>query len=203
MTDCIIKDCGKKAHAKGFCGSHYMRLRKHGHPLGGGPGPTTKSGEPIRFTHEVALHHTGDECLIWPFGKNNRGYGQFKINGKTVPAHRYVCELAHGAPPTSKHEASHGCGKGHESCIAPGHLSWKTHTENMADKLDHGTHIRGERHGSAKLTEADVREILAMKGIRSQRELAASFGVSQPTVASIHAGHNWAWLFQDAKEIAA
>ncbi len=29
--------CERKHKAKGYCGAHYFRLRKHGHPLSGGP----------------------------------------------------------------------------------------------------------------------------------------------------------------------
>jgi hypothetical protein len=185
---CSISNCGKAPHAKGYCSSHYDRLRKHGDPLGGG----TSRGEPMRFVHEVALRHIGDECLIWPFGSD--GYGKLWVEGKVVGAYRYICELVNGPPPTPEHEAAHNCGKGHLGCISPGHLEWKTHAENEADKLEHGTHNRGERHGCAKLSEAAVLEILALKGVESQRNLAKRFMISQTTISYIHAGRSWAWL---------
>lgn len=142
---CSIPDCGKTVTARGYCWSHSNRIRKHGDPLGG----RTPNGDPLRFIHEVAMAHTGDECLTWPYAKKSGGYGTVYIDGKHVRANRYVCELANGAPPTPKHESAHSCGKGHEACIAPGHLSWKTHAENMADKFIHGTNKcrRRERHG--------------------------------------------------------
>lgn len=152
----------------------------------------------IFFINEVVLIHTSDECLIWPFGKSSGGYGKIWINGRYVIASRYVCELAHGAPPTVEHEAAHSCGRGHEACISPVHLDWKTHTENMADRLEHGTHSRGERNGRAKITEPEAREILALKGIEPPNKLAEKFGVSRPTIAHIHAGRSWAWLSEEA-----
>lgn len=97
----------------------------------------------------------------------------------------------------------HSCGKGHEACVAPGHLIWKTRAENEADKLEHGTSNRGERHGRAKITEAEARTILSLKGEVHQGKLAARFGVSQPTIADIHAGRRWAWLSEEIKEIAS
>lgn len=157
----------------------------------------------MRFIHEVAMLHTSEDCLTWNFSKNGDGYGLLWIDGKYVVASRYICELAHGAPPTPEHEAAHSCGKGHEACISPIHLDWKTKAENQADRLEHGTHNRGERHVSSKLTESAVREILALKGIEKQRELAERFSVSLAAIAGIHAGRNWSWLSKEAKEIAA
>ncbi len=196
---CSVPACDKPHYSKGYCSSHYQRFCRYGDPLGG----VTSPGEPLRFINEVALHHAGGECLIWPFGKNRDGYGNFWVDGKHVGAHRYICELVHGAPPTPKHEAAHSCGRGHEACISPIHLDWKTRTNNQADRLEHGTHNRGELSGKAKLTEADVREILALKGIEKQRDLAKRFGVSSGAIAGIHHGRRWAWLSEDAKEIAA
>lgn len=190
MKICAAPDCGKLHYGKGYCYAHYERLKRHGNPLGG----RTPNGEPLRFIHEVALNHVGDGCLTWPFGKISSGYGMVWVDDKMARAHRYVCELVHGSPPTPEHEAAHRCGKGHEGCIAPGHLIWKTSAENKADMLLHGTRARGERHGCVKLTEAAVREILTLKGIETQSKLAARFGVDPTTISYIHTGRSWAWL---------
>jgi hypothetical protein len=148
----------------------------------------------MRFIDEVALRHTGGECLIWPFSKNCKGYGRVWVDGKHFLASRYICELVNGPPPTPAHEAAHSCGKGHEACIAPGHLEWKTHAENMADKMVHGTSNRGERNGQVKITEAQAREILALKGKETQSKLAERFLVSRSLISRIHAGDCWGWL---------
>jgi hypothetical protein len=163
---------------------------RHGDPLGG----RVPYGEPMRWIHEVALLHTAEGCLPWPFGKSANGYGVVKVGGETVLVHRYVCELAHGAAPTPGHEAAHSCGKGHEGCTAPGHLEWKTPTQNQADRLEHGTHSRGERSARAKLTEDDVRIIISLKGAETRVSLAARFGVSQQAIYRIQIGRTWAWL---------
>ncbi|NNU70409.1 hypothetical protein G9X67_34730 [Rhizobium sp. WYCCWR 11152] len=158
----------------------------------------TKHGEPIRFILEVALLHTGDECLIWPFGKNSHGYGKVWIDGKKAIASRYICELVNGPPPTTEHQAGHSCGKGHLGCISPIHLKWKTPAENQADRLEHGTHSRGERNGRVKITEPEAREILALKGVVPPSKLAERFCVAIPTIGNIHSGHTWAWLSEEA-----
>lgn len=192
---CSIQDCGRPHYGKGYCNMHYRRLVRHGDPMGG----RTPRGEVLRWINDVALQHIGIECLQWPFGTGPNGYGRAWAGGKLVAAHRYICELAHGAPPTPDHESAHSCGNGSKGCVAPGHLEWKTHAENEADKLDHGTHNRGERHGCAKLTEADVLQILGMKGMGPQWKLAERFKVSPRTIGDIQSRRSWSWLSEASK----
>src|SRR3972149_10759839 len=80
-------------------------------------------------------------CLIWPFSTNGTGYGRLGVDGKGYYAHRYMCELVNGPPPTPDHEASHDCGNGHLGCVHPRHLEWKTASENHLDRRRHGTHV--------------------------------------------------------------
>jgi len=130
---CTIPDCGRKHKARGFCLLHYERFKQHGDPLFT---LTAANGEPARFLAE-ALSYTGDDCLNWPFNRSQKGYAQIWQDGRQTLAARRVCLLAHGPPPTPEHEAAHSCGNGHDGCIAPGHLRWATHAENIADKQLH------------------------------------------------------------------
>jgi DNA invertase Pin-like site-specific DNA recombinase len=50
---------------------------------------------------------------------------------------------------------------------------------------------QGTQNGQAKLTEAQVKEILSLRGDKTWRELAAMFGVSKGTIALIHARKIW------------
>lgn len=191
---CSIDNCDNDHYAKDFCRKHYERLKAHGDPL---VGRGTPHGVPLRFLRDVVLRYQGDDCLTWPFCANGAGYGEITVEGKKRQAHRYICTLVHGEPPTPEHEAAHSCGRGHEACVAPCHLSWKTHTGNQADRVTHGTHDRGERSANAKLTEEQVRQILTMKGTRSQRDIAAEYGVTGAAISEIYRGRNWAWLTQN------
>lgn len=190
---CSVENCNGNADyrargGKGLCHSHFRRLKRHGDPLAG---KATPMGELLRFAASAAAHR-GDECLIWPYGMNERGYGLLRVNGRHIGAHRYVCLQAHGEPPTPNHQAAHSCGT--PSCVSPRHLRWSTSSENQADRLIHGTDIRGEKHPHSKLTEFQALEILAMKGTETPSEIAGRFGVSQGLVSSIHCGRSWSWL---------
>lgn len=188
---CSIDGCGKPHNAKGLCGMHGQRLKRHGDIS-----KTTKTpnGEPDRFIKDIISSEIVGDCINWPYGRTKKGYGFIFVNGHNMSVGRYVCLLTHGEPPTPKYEAAHSCGNGHMGCVNPGHLSWKTTADNHADKLIHGTTNRGERHGSSKLTEKQVSEIRAMKGIKSQTEIAAMYGISQSNVSRLMSRHNWSWL---------
>jgi len=185
---CSIDGCGRPARHRGLCRAHYRRWQRHGDPLSGG----TSRGDAQRWINEVALTFKGDSCLVWPFSRGKDGYGRIKREGRMQKAHRVVCEAAHGIAPTPKHEAAHNCGN--RGCINPHHLRWATPVENAADRLIHGTHIEGERHGRAKITEAEAREILALKDKKVQREIGAQFGLDQRTISAIHRKKRWAHL---------
>ncbi|RUW04049.1 hypothetical protein [Mesorhizobium sp. M1A.F.Ca.IN.020.04.1.1] len=151
-------------------------------------------GEALRFYREVVLSYDGDECLIWPFAKVNTGYGVIGVGRAVKLVSRLLCEEAHGAPPTPRHEAAHSCGRGGDACVTKRHLSWKTHSENDEDKIGHGTRTNGQRNGQAKLTEDLVREIRSLKGTLSLSKTAAKFSLSRSHIKDIHSRKTWAWL---------
>jgi hypothetical protein len=195
---CDIDGCGGKRVAKGFCHKHYRRLRNHGDALA-----------PVKFHVSRGVHmawieshrgYDGDDCLVWPFGEMKHKYRTVKKDGVTRGVHCVMCELRHGQPPTPQHEVAHSCGNGTKGCVAPNHLSWKTHAENEADKIVHGTHNRGERHPLAKLTTADVLEIRKTQGV-TQYILADRYGVSQSAISLIKLGKLWKCLGQEASHV--
>lgn len=193
MTDtsvCSIPECGRATVAKGFCQKHYNRFRANGDPMAV---KGTPKGEAQEFFQSVVLQYEGAECLKWPYG-HAKGYGVLKNGTRMVRVARLVCEYSNGEPPTPEHQAAHSCGKGHEGCVTKGHLSWKTPKENQSDRITHGTHNRGENNGFAKLSEAQARRILSLKGKEAQRETALRFGIAAVTVSQIHTGKNWGWL---------
>lgn len=182
---CSVEGCAAPQHAGGMCSAHYSRWKAHGGPLAGA---TSKSAG-IEFIEAVALTFKGDECLRWPISLTGGGYGQFCINNKMFTASRYVCEATYGPAPSPRHHAAHNCGNAW--CVNPRHLRWATPVENNADKLSHGTHNKGERHGNAKLTNDQVRAIRAMDGTEPHSAIASRFGVSQTMVSRIIRRDGW------------
>jgi hypothetical protein len=146
---------------------------------------------------ENHLAHNGDGCLAWPYARYENGYAQTGTESAT----RAMCRLAHGEPPTAKHEAAHRCGKGREGCVNPRHLYWATSAQNEADKVRHGTAPRGEKNPYAKLTEAAVREIRSLEGTMPRHKLAEKFNISQSQIYRILLGQHWRHVQdQPAKE---
>jgi hypothetical protein len=122
--------------------------------------------------------------------RDNNGYLGFEVQidkrGVRMYAHVAVCEAFHGRRPAGK-EVAHR--NGVRSDNRQENLSWKTRTENHADKRDHGTHRQGEGIPWAKLTEDQVREIRKTEG--STPVLGRRYGVSPAAIWLIKSGRNW------------
>ncbi len=183
---CSVPGCEKRYYGKGYCSAHYQRWRTHGSPT---------AGQTPRYAARQEIYRalaTKDKiaCWIWQFNRVAKGYGLVLWQGRMSYANRIVCELAHGEPPSPSHHAAHSCGK--SSCINPHHLSWKTPKENEADKHIHGTSSQGEGNARAKLTNADVQEILRLRNDgMTQPALAKQFGVTQSVISNVLNGKRW------------
>lgn len=131
----------------------------------------------------------GEECLIWPFSRNPSGYAcQVRLNGRLTYAHRHMCELANGPPPSPLSDTAHSCGRGKDGCVNPRHLRWASRADNMQDAIGHGTSGRSQL---SHLSAQDVAEIRRLKGHASQRDIAKRFGISQGAVSNITTGKRW------------
>jgi len=190
---CEIDGCTarvwNKTEGRTLCGTHGVRLRKYGDPLA----VSERYKRKVRWVHEN-VGYTGDDCLKWPFGVSDHGRGTVSVDNKTYSAPRYMCILAHGAPPSKQVHAAHSCGNGHLGCINPRHLSWKTAKENERDKVEHGTLRRGSEINTSKLSEDDVRAIRAMIGKASGVEIARAWQITAAMVSNIKLRKAWAWL---------
>jgi hypothetical protein len=185
---CSVRGCGKAAGYRGMCQAHYKRANRYGDPEAYHPDYLH-----VRRWLEDHSDYQGDDCLKWPFSVGDNGRGTVAIDGVNISAPRAMCMLAHGEPPTPEHETAHNCGKGHEGCINPRHLRWDTAAGNHADKVLHGTIVRGEAVNTAKLNEDQVRYIRRLNSI-SRKDLAEMFGVSVWTIWEIRTRRSWAWL---------
>lgn len=184
---CKIEGCGKPAKVRGLCSGHYYRLRRRGTT----EAAQTPKGEPARFLRDVVFNSAQDECLTWPYNRHDHGYGMIWLDGKPARVCRVVCAHFHGDPPEGAH-AAHSCGN--PICCNPRHIRWASASENQMDRVQHGTHQRGERHPNCSLSEDDVRRIRVLSRTMLHRDIAEMFGIHRMTVGKIARRKAWAWL---------
>ncbi|MGO8948937.1 MAG: HNH endonuclease [Ktedonobacterales bacterium] len=137
----------------------------------------------------ASVDRTGPaECWPWLGWRHRNGYGGVRWRRSSAYAHRIAYTLAIGAILPGMY-VCHSCDN--PSCCNPKHLRADTPKGNQQESLRKGrkgttTHperqVRGERQGSAKLTEPTVRKI---------RE-AYALGITQAKIAKathVHRAH--------------
>jgi hypothetical protein len=99
---------------------------------------------------------------------------------KQRTVHTLVLESFVGPNPAGT-EACHANGVRTDARLS--NLRWDTRAENHHDKIGHGTHLRGELHGNAKLTNEIVVHIRATRMRPS--DAAMQFGVGKSNIKKI------------------
>lgn len=158
-----------------------------------------------RFWRHVAVRGA-QECWEW-MGAKSRGYGVLgagKRGEGLVKAHRVSWELHNGPVPDAMF-VCHRCDN--PPCVNPGHLFLGTPADNAQDMATKGRHgrwtrplstARGSRQGSARLTESEVRRILAEHRLGLARFAIANIhAVSYSTVQKIVTGESWRHITQE------
>lgn len=125
-------------------------------------------------------------CFLWQGAADPNGYGRFRIRGRTVLAHRFSYESAHGSLPDAP-LLRHRCDT--PRCVNPDHLEPGDHFDNAQDMVARGNVLRGERANSVRLTEAQVRQIRATR--RTDREWAEEFRVDRKTISAVRRHLTW------------
>ena len=125
MKTCSVEDCEKRHVARGWCGAHYRRWRKHGDPLAGGTCYATP--EEAFLARTEPLLWSG--CVIWTGGVDGGGYGMLHVNGRMVKAHRWAWERERGPIPDDR-VLDHTCWN--RACVNPEHLRLATISQNNA-----------------------------------------------------------------------
>jgi|JI10StandDraft_1071094.scaffolds.fasta_scaffold483116_2 hypothetical protein len=134
-----------------------------------------------------SLPEPNSGCVLWTGSAIPSGYGNLRVDGKSLLAHRLSWQEQNGPIPNDMH-VLHRCDV--PACINPDHLFLGTDQTNSDDKVSKQRQSRGERAGTAKLTAADVLAIRAAPG--TNRQVAKVYGVDNSQVSRIKRGHYWA-----------
>lgn len=125
----------------------------------------------------------GPGCWAWRAGKTSLGYGQFRVDGRNLYAHRVAWAHFRGELPEEA-VVCHSCDN--PACVNPDHLFLGTQADNLADMARKG------RQGGARLDQEKADEIRRRHARgETQTALAAEFGVSQATVWRVVEGRSW------------
>lgn len=131
-------------------------------------------------------------CWEWMATKFPNGYGCFKLNRKSVGAHRVSYEI-HNGKINKNMVICHHCDN--PSCVNPEHLFVGTQKENLLDRKLKGRSVEGNKNGRCKLSDKDI---LAIKRLLAekidQRDIAKSYGVAQTTISAINLNKSWSHI---------
>lgn len=142
-----------------------------------------------------SLHKGREGCIVAP-KINDKGYLVACLmrpgavaDRKQYPIHQLVLSAFVGPCPAGQVTRHLD---GHRDNNALSNLVWGTHKENQMDRVRHGTSNRGERCGSHKLTEADVRKI--REGVAAgtkQKVYVEEFSVDPTSISCIVLRKTW------------
>lgn len=136
----------------------------------------------------------GDECVLWPFKVDMKGYPYAKHKNRAYRPTRLMCRIANGPTPAGKVHAAHQCGN--KACMNPLHLRWATPKENEADKRRHGRIPH-------KISDNAVLEVRAAydAGV-GVKHLGRKYGVSHSTISRIVHGRRREYVYKEGFDTA-
>jgi hypothetical protein len=122
------------------------------------------------------------------------GVGVYSLNHKSIRAHRGMYEHFKQVTLTSEQWLIRTCNN--KLCVNPDHIFVGIPGDNVRNMVSKGKQLRGDKSGTAILTETEAREIkdLLKQGVRL-RDIGRRYNhVSKSTIQKIKSGKNWRWL---------
>ena len=140
----------------------------------------------LRLIRNTSITPTG--CWEWLGSKSVAGYGRIKFDGRYWATHRLMAHLKIDDVDENS-IVCHRCDN--PSCLNPEHLFIGTQKDNVNDRDAKGrrNQARGERQGSAKLTEDQVKAIRL--DTRKQSVIAKEYGSTRTHVGNLKANRAW------------
>ena len=123
-------------------------------------------------------------------GRQRNGYVLANLCVDGVKTRAYVHRLvlfAFRGPPPPGHQSAHYDGTRDNNELE--NLRYATRIDNWADRIRHGTHLRGESNANAKLTRDDV--VAIRKDKRVSHVIAVDYGVASATIRCVKNGQSW------------
>lgn len=130
----------------------------------------------------------GDDCIEWPFTRNEKGYGRFGNRPATrIVYERYVEPVPPGL--LMRHVVCDN-----PPCVNVHHLLPGTDLDNTLDRMvkDRSNRPKGESNPRSLLTEDQV--LMIRDSSKTAAELASELGVSRAAVYNVRTGRNWTHL---------
>lgn len=125
-------------------------------------------------------------CNLWTGAQDGHGYGAATVSKHgTRMVHRIAWIDANGPIPEGMC-VLHRCDT--PLCREPEHLFLGTRGDNARDAKAKRRHSHGDKHGSAKLTNAQAIEIMGSN--ESEKALVARYGVCRRTISRVRNGHS-------------
>lgn len=155
-------------------------------------------GKITKFGKEIILEKQDNGCVkCLSHCQDNDGYTRIKYNGKHERLFRVIYMQKYGEIPKGM-LIRHKCDN--TWCCNLEHLEIGTPKDNVRDMIERGRDnyhkikpkIYGEKNGSSKLTENQVKEIYLSN--LSNKKLAKIYGVSDINVGYIKNKKQWKWL---------
>ena len=167
--------------------------------------PWNKTNCPLtvvkKFWSQVKLpKDLKNNCWVWTGTRHvhpTHDYGIFHYDGKRVRAHRFSYECYNGYF-DKKLFVCHKCDN--PGCINPNHLFLGTHADNMKDMSDKGRAPIGERCGTSKLTEIEVKQILTDLSLNKYKtilEVTNKHDIGSMQIIRILQGKSWKHISKD------
>jgi hypothetical protein len=138
-----------------------------------------------RFFKKIDSISNSNNCWEWTASLSG-GYGQFKVDKKQFPAHRWSAQYLAGLS-INNMVVCHKCDN--PKCVNPEHLFVGNHQDNMTDMVNKKRHMHGVNHYKTKITENDVRYIRS--STKSGYQLAKDFNVTEQHIGHIKNYRTW------------
>lgn len=147
----------------------------------------------------LSMPEPNSGCQLWLGSTDILGYGQFKIGGKTIRAHRVAWAEKNGPIPDGL-IICHKCDV--PGCINVAHLFLGTKRDNAYDMIAKGRKalLRGEQSSRAIVNEEIVLFIRITPRINAS--LREELGLSRSGICSIRRRRSWKHVADEAVEAA-